>query len=233
MFHNPFFGVHDKKLAVLVDPEKSNEKSIRQIAEYEEVFDFFLVGGSSENCPVDAVVQAIKTYTGKPVILFPASHFQLTAKADALLFLSLISGRNPEFLIGQQVAAASFIKTHRLLAIPTGYILIDGGKISSVEKASRTKALPASEVELIVSTALAGELLGMQSIYLEAGSGALRPVPLSLIAEVKKNISVPLIAGGGIRSNEQLHKCWASGADVVVIGNAIEEDPHLLRTFTR
>jgi putative glycerol-1-phosphate prenyltransferase len=161
------------------------------------------------------------------VILFPGNASQFTPKADALMYLSLISGRNPDYLIGQHVLSSISIKKSWLKVVPVGYMLIESGRMTSVEYISNTKPIPSNKSEIAVCTAVAGELLGMQSIYLEAGSGADHPVPAEMIKAVKKNISIPLIVGGGIRTVEALKNAYASGADVVVVGNILEEKPEL------
>jgi phosphoglycerol geranylgeranyltransferase len=227
------FHTKKKKIAVLIDPEKITHDRLLHIIRQSKHFDFFFVGGSLLAESVEPTIAFLKSHTRKPVIIFPGSHMQLSKKADAVLFLSLISGRNPEYLISQHVAAAQFIKKHRIETISTGYILIDGGKTSSTEYVSNTKPIPAEKTDLVVSTALAGEMLGFKCIYLEAGSGAVKSVPTKLISEVRKNITVPIIVGGGIRSNNEIQNCWKAGADIVVIGNGIEKNPDLLKSIKK
>jgi phosphoglycerol geranylgeranyltransferase len=222
-----------KKIAVLIDPDKSTPAHLLKIIKDSDPIDLFFVGGSLITEPVDPTVIFLKKHSKKPVVIFPGSHQQLSKHADAVLFLSLLSGRNPEYLIGQQVLAAQYIKKNKLETIPTGYILIEGGKISSVEYISNTKPIPSDKTDLVISTALAGEMLGMKCIYLEAGSGAERSVPAALISAVKKNISLPLLVGGGIRSYKEIKECWKAGADIVVIGNGIEKNPGILRSIKR
>ena len=184
--------------------------------------DFIFVGGSQLQNSVDETVVHIKSLTTIPVVLFPGNAFQLTNKADALLLLSLISGRNAEWLIGQHVQAAKAIQESALETISTGYILIDGGNTTAVERVSKTKPLQRDAIEEVVSTALAGELLGNKLIYLEAGSGAQNPVPTSLIKAVKESIHIPLIVGGGLTSTDAIKKAYEAGADIVVVGNYLE-----------
>ena len=164
----------------------------------------------------------IKRLTTIPVVLFPGNAFQLTNKADALLLLSLISGRNAEWLIGQHVQAAKAIQQSALETISTGYILIDGGNTTAVERVSKTKPLQRDAIDEVVSTALAGQLLGHKLIYLEAGSGAQNPVPTALIKAVKTAIDIPLIVGGGLTSTDAIKKAYEAGADIVVVGNYLE-----------
>ena len=173
-------------------------------------------------------VKTLKKYTKIPVVLFPGDYSQVTNNADALLFLSLLSGRNPEYLIGQQIKSVPFLKNSTLEIIPTGYILIDGGTNSSVLKVSKTSPISQENIELATATAIAGMYKGKQLIYLEAGSGAKTPVNSQLISEVKKNINIPLIVGGGIRTKKQLANAYNHGADMVVIGTAFEENIDLL-----
>ncbi|MFZ2283278.1 MAG: geranylgeranylglyceryl/heptaprenylglyceryl phosphate synthase, partial [Lutibacter sp.] len=186
---------------------------------------FIFVGGSFvENGITDLFVKTLKKHTKLPVVLFPGDFSQLTNHAYALLFLSLLSGRNPEYLIEQQIKSVPFLKNSSLEIIPTGYILIDGGTNSSVLKMSNTKPISQENIQLAVDTAVAGMYKGKQLIYLEAGSGAKNPVNSKLISAVKKHISIPLIVGGGIKTKEQLHNAYKNGADLVVVGTAFENN---------
>ena len=219
------------KLAVLIDPDKQNPESLLALVNLATncKVDFFFIGGSlllEKN--FEATIENIKASCSIPVIIFPGNNYQLSSRADAVLFLSLISGRNPEYLIGQQVVAAPTIKRMGLEAIPTGYILIDGGRDSSTSYITQTMPIPHDKTDLAVATAQAGELLGMKLIYLEAGSGAKNSVSAEMIKTVKQNISVPLIVGGGIRTSEQAEEICKAGADILVVGNALEETPGLL-----
>ncbi len=216
----------NKLFALLIDPEKYNEESLIRTVKTAEIaeVDFFLVGGSIISAKIDNSIHTIKQYTEKPVIIFPGSLLQISPLADGMLLLSLISGRNPEFLIGNQVIAAPYLKRSGLEIISTGYILIESGVTTSVEYVSNTKPIPPAKTDLVVATAVAGEMLGHKLIYLEAGSGANSPLNTSLIEEVKKNIRVPLIVGGGIRKKEDVMDMYNAGADIVVVGNAVEEN---------
>ncbi len=215
-----------RKLALLIDPEETSSDVLPALIEsaLRGCVSIILVGGSLVNHPVGPLIDAIKKICSLPVLLFPGTPGQLSDKADGLLLLSLISGRNPEFLIGNHVVAAKFLKKSSLEIIPTGYMLIENGITSSAEYMSNTRPMPANKPELAVSTALAGEMLGMKLIYLEGGSGAPTAIPAELISAVKKNISIPLIVGGGIRSAGDLKKVYEAGADIAVVGNAVEND---------
>ena len=210
--------------AVLIDPEKCVGTKLEQVIDTANKAqpNFIFVGGSQLQNSVDETVIHIKRLTTIPVVLFPGNAFQLTNKADALLLLSLISGRNAEWLIGQHVQAAKVIQESALETISTGYILIDGGNTTAVERVSKTKPLQHDAIDEVVSTALAGELLGNKLIYLEAGSGAQNPVPTSLIKAVKESIHIPLIVGGGLTSTDAIKKAYEAGADIVVVGNYLE-----------
>jgi phosphoglycerol geranylgeranyltransferase len=214
-------------LAVLIDPDKFNKKLI--ISANKSSVSYFFVGGSSiTNGNFESTVAWIKKHSSIPVLIFPGDMEQISAKADAILFLSLISGRNPEYLIDLQVRSAPLIRSKKLEAISTGYLLIDGGKISATQKISKTKPISATDLNLAKATAMAGDMMGMKLIYLEAGSGADKNVPVKLIKAVKSTIFVPLIVGGGIRSALQAKQVAAAGADIVVVGNALEKNAGLL-----
>jgi len=219
------------KIAVLIDPDKQNEQTLLLLVEAAVRcrVDYLFVGGSLllENT-LAHTVKTIKANCAIPVILFPGNNYQLCEEADALLLLSLISGRNPEYLIGQHVVAAPLIKESGLEVIPTGYLLIDGGKISTTSYITQTVPIPADKPDVAIATALAGEQLGLKLIYLEAGSGAANPVSAAMIQAVKKNCSLPLIVGGGIRSAAQAEAACQAGADIVVVGNSLEKSPELL-----
>ena len=221
-----------KMLAVLIDPDKcisSLPDFIQRINTFSP--DFILVGGSLIFKSVEKTIEMIKKECSIPVILFPGNALQFTDKADAMLYLSLISGRNPEFLIGQHVTSSYAIKKSGVEHLSTGYILIDGGKPTSVEYMSNTMPIPPDKPEIAVATAIAGELIGHKLIYLEAGSGALYPVPASMIATVKENTDVPLIVGGGLRTTSDIQNALQAGADIVVVGNVLEKNPELLEEF--
>jgi len=221
----------NKLLSILLDPDKTSFEEIPIISKKIEKLNanFIFVGGSFvEKGTTDLFVKTLKMYTEIPIILFPGDFSQLTNNADALLFLSLLSGRNPEYLIEQQIKSVPFLKNSTFEIIPTGYILIDGGTNSSVLKISKTTPISQDNIELATATAIAGMYKGKQLIYLEAGSGAINPVNSQLISEVKKNIHIPLIVGGGIRTKAQLNNAYNHGADMVVIGTAFENNIDLL-----
>ena len=221
-----------KSIAVLVDPDKAEDPSrllhLINLAS-ENCVDYFFVGGSLvTSANLSEVVKKIKENITIPVVLFPGSAIQVDASADALLFLSLISGRNPELLIGQHVVAAPIIRNTRLEVIPTGYMLINSGKITSVAYISNTMPIPDDKYSLAASTALAGQMLGLQTIYIDAGSGAEKEISPRMIASVRKSIAIPLIVGGGINSAQKAITALEAGADMIVVGNALEKDPDLL-----
>lgn len=215
----------ERLLAVLIDPDKTELDAIEGIVTKinQSVATHIFVGGSEvDEGATEAVVQAIKRYTTLPVMLFPGDVTQITDEADGILFLSLISGRNPDYLIGKHVESVSKLAKTQLEVLPTGYILIENGKQTAVERVSNTKPLSRSNKQHIVDTAKAGALLGMQLIYLEAGSGATHPIEPEIISAVKDTLNIPLIVGGGIRSKTELEAAYKAGADLVVIGTAFE-----------
>ena len=215
----------NKGLAILIDPEKFtvNETALFLKKIPKETTHLFVGGSTVHNGETKAVVTALKQHTNLPVILFPGDHSQITPEADALLFLSLLSGRNAEYLVGQQVKSIARLKEWELEIIPTGYLLIDGGNESAVARVSDTQPMPQDDIELIVHTALAGEYMGAKVIYLEAGSGALTPVSFTVIKTVVGAVSIPVIVGGGIRTETQKQEAYNAGAAMVVIGTAFEE----------
>ena len=221
-----------KLIGILLDPDKlrpEDAKDCVQAIESRDV-DLILVGGSTvKHGYTQALVSAIKDLTSVPVVLFPGDFSQISAQADALLFLNLISGRNSEYLINQQVKAAPLLRGTDLEVIPTAYMLIDGGTKTSVAQVSDTQPLAPEDEETILNTALAGAYMGNQLIYLEAGSGAKNPVPGTLIREMRSEVDIPIIVGGGIRSQEQMAEAFEHGADMVIIGTAFEQDPGILR----
>ncbi|MDT0687984.1 geranylgeranylglyceryl/heptaprenylglyceryl phosphate synthase [Autumnicola psychrophila] len=214
----------EKLLCILIDPENfDNNKAEAFLKRMPQNASYLLVGGSTATAQqTEQTVEALKQHSELPVILFPGSHEQITEEADAILFLSLLSGRNPEYLIGQQIKSVPRLQFSSLEILPTAYILIDGGKESAVQRVSKTQPMSRCEVNLISETALAGEFSGKNLVYLEAGSGAKIPVGAAIISEVKKTVTIPLIVGGGIRSKEQLQEAYDAGADIVVIGTAFE-----------
>lgn len=220
-----------KSFAVLIDPDKAHNNNLQQLINIavSAKVDYFLVGGSLViSNYLDECIQLIKSSCNIPVILFPGSAAQISKYADALLYLSLISGRNPELLIGQHVVSAPFVKKSGLEIMSTGYMVIDGGAPTTVSYISNATPLPANKNEIAMCTAMAGEMLGMRLIYMDAGSGAKTPITESMIHQVAKNISVPLIIGGGIAEPEKAYLNCKAGADVIVVGNAIEKDSNLI-----
>lgn len=214
----------EKLLAVLIDPDKFIETEAANYLQKlpQETSHIFVGGSRVEASKTQKTIAAIKDFTNLPVILFPGNYSQITETADALLFLSLLSGRNPEYLIEQQVKSVEKLRNSNLEIIPTAYILIDGGKECAVHQVSRTCPIPQSEIPTIVNTALAGQFSGKKLIYLEAGSGAKFMIAEKIISEVKKAIDIPLIVGGGIRTREQQQSAYNAGADLVVMGNVFE-----------
>jgi len=220
-----------KKFAILIDPDKNSSSSLKKIVTLSSSagVDYFLFGGSlltRDN--QDQLIRLIRENCTIPVILFPGNTFQVNKSADAILFLSLISGRNPELLIGKHVIAAPFIKESNLEVIPTGYMLIDGGRITTVAYMSNTVPIPSDKTDIAICTAMAGEMLGLKTIYMDAGSGAGHTVPADMIRQVKASVSCPLFVGGGIRDPKTAATLVKAGADVVVVGNILEKDPSLI-----
>ena len=221
-------GSFGKQLAILIDPEKSHTEAVLlPLLEKINVLmpHFIFVGGSTVNeSELGDCIHIIKANTTIPVIIFPGSHMQIHNEADGILFLSLISGRNPDYLIGHQIEAAHILKNMPIEVIPTGYILIDGEKNSSVAYVSQTTPIPNDQISIAVHTAIAGEMLGLRAIFMDAGSGAKKAITAEMIKEVCHNINIPLIIGGGLRSITDIQNAFDAGANIVVIGNKIEED---------
>ncbi|GAB4019513.1 phosphoglycerol geranylgeranyltransferase [Spirosoma koreense] len=220
-----------KALAVLLDPDKIEQDALSDLLRRTSTFpvDFFFVGGSLVTDYVHKeVVAAIRRHCQTPIILFPANPLHIEPSADAILFLSLISGRNPEFLIGQHVIAAPLLKKSGLEILPTGYMLVDSGTQTTVSYVSGTMPLPHDKPSVAACTAMAGEMLGLKLMYLDAGSGARRPVSPAMIEAVCAVVDLPVIVGGGINSGERAYEALKAGADVVVVGNGIEQNPELL-----
>lgn len=221
----------EKSFVMLIDPDKFEESQAQKLKEagsFEKI-DFLFVGGSLINgSSMGDTILALKKYTSRPIIIFPGSNMHIDHQADAILFLSLISGRNPEFLIGQHIVAAPFLKRSKLEILPTGYMLIEGGRATTVSYISHTSPIPYDKPEVAACTAMAGEMLGMKLIYADAGSGAEKSISPKMIQSIRKSIDIPLIIGGGIRSGAAAEAIWKAGADVLVIGNAIEENPALI-----
>ncbi|MDN4165726.1 geranylgeranylglyceryl/heptaprenylglyceryl phosphate synthase [Cytophagales bacterium LB-30] len=221
-----------KSIAVLIDPDKvSDQASLARLLHLcvESKVDYFFVGGSLITTnTLSQVIHFLKTNGPIPVVLFPGSNMHLDASADAILFLSLISGRNPELLIGQHVLAAPILRKSQLEVLPTGYMLVDSGRQTTVSYISNTTPIPSDKPEIGACTAMAGEMLGLKLMYLDAGSGAMNPIPVKFIHQVRRSVSCPLIVGGGINSPEKAKAAIEAGADVLVVGNGIEKNLSLL-----
>ncbi len=223
-----------KSIAMLIDPDKYSPVVISNLVSANALPDYFFVGGSLLHSDFERVVSHLKNLVPSvPIIIFPGDSAQVSPNADAILVLSLISGRNPEYLIGQHVRAAHAIVSSHIEPIPVGYMLIDGGQVSAVQYVSNTLPLPAHKPDLAVATALAGQLLGLKMLYLEAGSGAVHPVPTDTIRSVRHAVSMPLIVGGGLRTPSDIESAFNSGADIVVVGTAIEQSPDIALNIMR
>ncbi|TYB70698.1 geranylgeranylglyceryl/heptaprenylglyceryl phosphate synthase [Bizionia saleffrena] len=218
--------INKKLLAILIDPDKQNIEALPDfitLIKASVITHIFIGGSTVEAQRTETLVLALKRLTDLPLVLFPGDVTQITEAADAVLFLSLISGDNPDFLIGKHVKAARLLRNSNLEIIPTGYLLIESGAETAVQRVTKTQPLKNCK-HTITDTAKAGELLGLQLIYLEAGSGAVNPVSGHVIKGVKNDLNIPLIVGGGIRSKQQLDDAYAAGADLVVIGTAFENN---------
>jgi len=224
-----------KQFALLIDPDKHNDQSLAELIQLVNSYpvDYLLIGGSLVSGHPDRQIALIKAGCHLPVFLFPGSLLQIAGNADAIFLLSLISGRNSEFLVGNHVVAAPFLRSSGLGILPVGYILVENGHTSSVEYMSNTKPLPADKPDIAVATAMAGEMLGMKLIYLEGGSGAEQPIRSEIISQVKKNISIPLIVGGGIRTQADAIAVYEAGADIIVVGNALENNMERIRELSK
>ena len=225
-----------KQLSVLIDPDKSSVSKIVEICSIANAckVDFFFIGGSLiTNDTIELCIKTLKQHSDIPVVIFPGNTMQVTKEADGILFLSLISGRNAEMLIGKHVIAAPYIKQYGLETIPTGYMLIESGRPTTALYMSNTMPIPHDKNDIAVCTAMAGEMLGLKMIYMDAGSGAMQHISLSMIEKVKRNINIPLIIGGGIRTAEVSSEIYAAGADMIVIGNAVENRAELIGEIRR
>lgn len=221
----------EKKLAVLLDPDKQSKESLERTLSLsvEAGADFFFVGGSLLlRDRLESCLMALGALSPIPRILFPGNVLQVSREAEGILLLSLISGRNPDLLIGQHVIAAPYLRESGLEVLPTGYILVDGGTPTSVTYMSNTVPIPANKPDIAQCTAMAGEMLGLRLIYLDAGSGARHPVSEAMIRAVRSAVNTPVIVGGGIRRPEQALMAAQAGADVIVVGNAVEQSPQLI-----
>lgn len=217
-----------KGLAILIDPDKAGLEHVLRLLRLAEAceVDYLFVGGSLVSSQdIQRLVPLLKTHSQIPVVLFPGSTHQVVTEADAILFLSLISGRNADLLIGKQVEAAPLLKKSSLEVISTGYMLIESGRLTTANYITQTMPIPANKPDIAVSTALAGELLGMKVIYMDGGSGAEYAIQTEMIEAVSNHLDIPLIIGGGIRNAEEAQRVWQAGADVIVIGSALEQDP--------
>lgn len=225
----------EKGLALLLDPEKADLKRLSFTAESRP--DYIFVGGSTGGDTTEFLRELRRQLSALslqiPIVLFPGDASQFSEEADAILYLSLLSGRNPEYLAGQQIRAARAIHNSNIQVIPTAYILIDGGVETSTMRVTGTKPIPPEDIDRIVDTCMAAEMMGKQLIYLEAGSGAKTPVAPNIIRAVRKVVQLPLIVGGGIRTPERMEAAYEAGADIVVVGNHFEEHPEALKDFTR
>ena len=221
---------------ILLDPDRIEVSELREIISLAEGSSFikaYLVGTSFlYSGDVDEFIMELKSRSHKPVLIFPGDRYQLSDKADAVLFLSLLSGRNPEYLIGEQVKAAPFVWKYRLEAIPTAYLLIESGHLSSVEFVSNTKPLPRDKEDLFSAYVLASYYLGFKLLYLEAGSGAPRSVPLDFIRKAKELVDLPLLVGGGLKGREDVEEVLSAGADFAVVGDAVEKSFPILESFS-
>ncbi|RSK37734.1 geranylgeranylglyceryl/heptaprenylglyceryl phosphate synthase [Hymenobacter metallilatus] len=225
-----------KSLAVLLDPDNLDEAGCQRLIQLSEqhTVDYFFVGGSLVTSTHQAaLIRFIKSRSAVPVLLFPSHSLHLDAQADGILLLSLISGRNPDFLIGQHVIAAPLLRASNLQILPTGYMLVDTGRQTTASYISGTTPLPYDKPSIAACTAMAGEQLGLRLMYLDGGSGAMYPISPAMIRAVRQAIEVPLIVGGGINTVEKANAALQAGADVLVVGNQIEKDPDFLTEMAR
>lgn len=225
-----------KSLAVLLDPDDLDEAGARHILALSEAHpvDYFFVGGSLVTSQHQAaLLRLLKAHSEVPVVLFPSNSLHIDPQADAILLLSLISGRNPDFLIGQHVVAAPLLRASGLEILPTGYMLVDSGRQTTASYMSGTTPLPHDKPTIAACTALAGEQLGLRLIYLDGGSGAQQPVSAAMIRAVRQAVEAPIVVGGGISTAEKAYAALQAGADVIVVGNKIEQDPEFLPEVAR
>ena len=232
--YNRLSDTSKKKFVVLIDPDKPSDEQIIDIVKksVQAGVDFFFVGGSLLTTDsLDNCIKLIKQHCDIPVLIFPGNSLQISKWCDGFLLLSLISGRNAEMLIGRHVIAAPYLKLYGNEIIPTGYMIIDGGKQTSVSYMSNTTPIPHDKDDIAMCTALAGEMLGLKLIYMDAGSGAINPISAEMISKVKHTIEVPLIVGGGINTPEKAAIAAKAGADIIVVGNALEKSTDRLSEF--
>ncbi len=221
-----------KQFALLIDPDKFEKTNVIKLAETAGV-DFIMVGGSLiTNGSLEQCINKIKEQTSIPVIIFPGNNLQISKRADAILLLSLISGRNADLLIGNHVIAAPVLKSSGLEIIPAGYMLIESGKQTAASYMSNSLPIPSDKDDIAMCTAMAGEMLGLKLIYLDAGSGALKNVSASMIQKVKTAVNIPILVGGGINSAQKAVAACNAGADVIVVGNAIEKNATLINNIS-
>ncbi len=220
-------------LAILIDPDKVDIEVIAFISQKinaSPATHLFVGGSEVFSTKIDDLILELKKYCSLPILLFPGNPSQISVYADGILFLNLISGRNPDFLIEHQVIAAPFLKKTNLEIIPTAYMLIESSRITAVERISKTKPMSTTNIDFVIHTAQAGELMGNKLVYLEAGSGAKNSVPIEIIKKVSQNIHIPLIVGGGISNVYDIQKMYDAGADLVVIGTAFENNTDFFET---
>jgi len=221
-----------KSFALLIDPDKQDKEELISIINKakDAKTDFFFVGGSLlTHDSLNTCIETIKENSEIPVILFPGNAMQVNCQADGILFLSLISGRNADMLIGKQVITAPILKQSGLEVISTGYMLIESGKSTTASYMSNTTPIPADKTAVAACTAMAGEMLGLNLIFMDGGSGAKNPITTDMISSVRKSVDCPLIVGGGISSGEKAIENCRAGADIIVVGNAIEKDQNLIK----
>ena len=224
-----------KTFAILIDPDRQDNEQLTQTIKCanQSKVDYFFVGGSlliDDN--LEKCIQTIKNNSSIPVVLFPGNAMQISNSADAILFLSLISGRNPELLIGKQVITAPILKQTDIEVISTGYMLVNSGKPTTASYMSNTNPIPYEKTNVAACTAMAGEFLGMKLIYMDGGSGAETPISTKMINTVSKTIDIPLIIGGGITSAKKALENCQAGADIIVVGNAIEKDDTIIKDIS-
>jgi phosphoglycerol geranylgeranyltransferase len=225
----------NQSIALLLDPDKVREETLPATIDraVNAGADFIMAGGSLTFKSIDHLIRQVKEMCSLPVVLFPGNLLQLSHSADIIMLLSLISGRNPELLIGNHVIAAPYLRDIKEKVVSVGYILISCGSKTSVEYISQTESIPSDKTDIVVATAIAGELLGLKMIYLEAGSGSLNPVPAEIIRAVKSEISIPIAVGGGIRKREDLKEIFKAGANLIILGNGCENNPEFLAEACR
>lgn len=229
-------AANQKLLAILIDPDKVQLGDIPVLSKTinnSPATHIFVGGSTFIGNNLDEIIIAFREHIHLPIVLFPGHPSQISKFADGILFLTLLSGRNPDFLIGHQVDAVPLLAKTNLEVLSTGYLLIESGTTTAVERTSQTKPLDRNNTNYVIQTAIAGEMLGNKLIYLEAGSGAKHPVPLEMITLASKKLTIPVIVGGGIRSKDQIQQAFSAGADMVVIGTAFENDISFFEQFRR